>query len=165
MVTFEELVEGSLITLYWEQFYSISSSVIWKREWIVKSPVSQMRTSYFGKSNTMVMVKIIKRTSVSEKRKKKKKQQISFRPHNCKAGKIIQVMFMWCWAQNSRYNSGERFHSSLTAACNYLFNKEWHHHEQYWAQNKKHYFATIWKTDVPISWVPCVVLISASQKS
>lgn len=163
MVTFEELVEGSLITLYWEQFYSRSSSVIWKgselwnlqfHRWEQVILGSQIPRSWWRSSKGPQWV-----------RREKKTQQISFRPHNCKAGKIIQVMFMWCWAQNSRYNSGERFHSSLTAACNYLFNKEWHHQEQDWAQNKKHYFATIWKTDVPVSWAVCVVLVSASQKS
>jgi len=60
----QELVEESLMSLYWDQFYSRSSLVIWEREWIVTSPISQMIASYFGKS-AMLVVRIIRRTSVS----------------------------------------------------------------------------------------------------
>lgn len=49
-----------------------------------------MIVGYFGSSNTMLVVRIIKRTSVSEE---EKKQWISFGLDNCKAGRIIQIMF------------------------------------------------------------------------
>lgn len=69
----------------------------------MKSPVSQMIVSYSEKSKTMLVVRTVKKISVSKQEKKK-----WIRVDNCNTEKIIQIMFGFdAEIRNSRYDSGE----------------------------------------------------------